>query len=292
MKRKDQLYGWLFVLPALLVLVAVILYPLLNTIFLSLQQKVLIAPSKDGYIGLDHYGRLLRDTQVRKYMINTLVFTCCSVALKMIIGMIGALLLNTKRKGAKVYWSIFMIPWLAPSVVAALVWKWILHDQFGILNQVLRQIGLLDHQVAWLSDPLLAFIAVVVVDAWVGVPFMIVVLLAGMQTIPREWYEAAVVDGANRWRRFLHITLPGLKPIVIVMGTISLIGTFNSFNIIYTMTGGGPIDSTTTMALHIHRTAFTNYDFGYASALSVVTFVLIMGVATFYIRRLQMKGER
>ncbi|WP_202078840.1 carbohydrate ABC transporter permease [Caldalkalibacillus salinus] len=292
MKKADQRAGVLFILPALLVLLTVVLYPIIHTLYLSLQSKILIAPQRDQFVGIQNYMNVLSDPEMLSYVWITVVFTVSSVVLKLILGLCGALLLNVKRKGTKVYWSIFMIPWLIPSVVAALIWRWMLHDQFGIVNHVLLQVGLIEHRIAWLSDQALALLSVIIVDAWVGIPFMIVVLLAGLNTIPREWYEAAMVDGANAWQRLIYITLPGLRPMLLVMGTLSFIGTFNSFNIIYTMTGGGPVGSTRTLIIHTHQLAFTEYDFGLAATVSVLTLIFILISTYTYRRKLVQEGGK
>lgn len=283
--------GVFFILPALLVLFIVVFYPLAWTFWLSLQQKILIAPHRDQFLGLGHFQTIFSSGEIWDFLVITLIFTISSVLLKIIFGMIGALLLHQSYPGTKVYWSLFTIPWLIPSVVAALIWRWMLHEQFGIVNQVLISVGVLETPIPWLSRELLALVAVILVDAWVGLPFMIIVCLAGLKTIPEQWYEASRVDGANAFQQFVYITLPGMKAILLVMGTLSFIGTFNSFNIIYTMTGGGPVNATNTLVIHIYRTAFTEYNFGMASALAVVTFIFISFFVLYYRRLLDKEGE-
>jgi multiple sugar transport system permease protein len=291
MRKAEQKLGWLFILPAFLVLAIVVLYPLLHTFYLSLQHKVLIQPMKDRFIGLDNYQQLFTSATTWKYIGITVIFTSASVFFKMVVGLGSALLLNVKGKAAKIYTSVLMIPWFIPSVVASLIWSWILHDQFGVLNHVLRSIRLIDENIVWLGEKGLALIAVILVDVWVGLPFMTIVLLAGLKTIPKEQLEAASIDGAHFLQKLWFIILPGMKHVLIVMGTISLIGTFNSFNIIYTLTGGGPVNATNTLVIHIYRTAFTDYNFGMASALAVFTFFIILLLVLFYRKKLDSKGE-
>ncbi|MBP3950969.1 carbohydrate ABC transporter permease [Bacillus suaedae] len=291
MKKGKNLAGFLFIFPALFVLLCIVLYPLLHTLWLSLQNKVLIAPNQDEFVGFNQYIEVFQSADLLHALWITIIFTLTSVAMKLVLGMIGALLLQVKSKATKIYWSIFMIPWLIPSVVAALIWRWILHDQYGILNQVLLNFNLIDTKVAWLSDSILALISVILVDVWVGLPFMIIVCLAGLNTIPKEWYEAAMVDGASFLQRFRYITLPGMKPILLVIGILSLIGTFNSFNIIYTLTGGGPVNATTTLVIHIYQMAFTNYDFGMASTLSALTLLIIFILISLYRKALDKEGD-
>ena len=291
MMKKEQKLGLLFILPAFLVLCVVVLYPLIQTFLLSFQHKILIKPSEDGFIGFENYRAIFTSETTWKYIWITLLFTGTSVFLKMLFGMSAALLLNMNERAGKFYSSILMIPWFIPSVVASLIWSWILHDQFGILNKVLLSIGAIDHNIAWLSNKVFALGAVIIVDVWVGLPFMTVVLLAALKTIPRDQIEAAMIDGASFFQRVRHIILPNMKHVFIVMGTISLIGTFNSFNIIYTLTGGGPIDATNTLVIHIYRTAFTNYNFGMAAAISVITFFCILLLVVFYRKKLDSEGE-
>ncbi|MGM0904075.1 MAG: carbohydrate ABC transporter permease [Bacillota bacterium] len=291
MRKAEQKLGWLFILPAFLVLGIVVIYPLLHTFYLSLQHKVLIQPMKDSFIGLDNYQQLFTSAATWKYIWITMIFTGASVFLKLTIGLGAALLLNVKEKASKFYTSVLMIPWFIPSVVASLIWSWILHDQFGVLNHVLRSVGLIDENIVWLGEKGLALIAVILVDVWVGLPFMTIVLLAGLKTIPKEQLEAASIDGAHFLQKLWFIILPGMKHVLVVMGTISLIGTFNSFNIIYTLTGGGPVNATNTLVIHIYRTAFTDYNFGMASALAVFTFFIILLLVLFYRKKLDSKGE-
>ncbi|UTR12680.1 sugar ABC transporter permease [Evansella sp. LMS18] len=291
MRKKDNLTGFLFILPALIVLLTVVFYPLLWTFWLSFQEKILIAPQRDGFIGVEHYQGIFQSDVFWRFLGITLIFTLSSVAIKIIFGLVGALLLNKNHPGTNVYWSILVIPWLIPSVVGALIWRWMLHEQFGIINRVFVHLGVLESAVPWLSREFTALLSVIIVDAWVGLPFMIIVFLAGLKTIPSTLYEAAKVDGAGFFQQLRFVTIPGLKSVLLVMGTLSLIGTFNSFNIIYAMTGGGPVNATNTLVIHIYRTAFTQYNFGLASALAVVTFIIISCFVIFYIRQLDKEGE-
>ncbi|WP_180994320.1 carbohydrate ABC transporter permease [Bacillus sp. Marseille-P3661] len=290
MQKQEQRTGFLFVLPALIVLALVVLYPLMYTFYLSFQHKVLIQPNKDGFVGLANYIEIFSSGATWKFVGTTLIFTLSSVTLKLAVGLFAALLLNKNYSGVKFYSSLLMIPWFIPSVVASLIWSWILHDQFGILNQALQSLHLIEGNIVWLGDKTLALIAVVLVDVWVGLPFMTVVFLGGLKTIPKEMLEAAEIDGANYLQKLIYVIIQSLKNVFIVMGTISLIGTFNSFNIIYTLTGGGPVEATNTLVIHIYRTAFTEYNFGLSSTLAVFTFIIIIFLVLFYRKRLDEEG--
>jgi multiple sugar transport system permease protein len=288
-RNRSNRTAYAFLSPALIVLGLVILYPLLNTFWLSFQHKVLIRPYQDHFVGTTNYLKALTDAEVRTMAWHTIVFTLCSVGAKVVIGMLGALLLNVKMRGAAWVRSFYMLPWLVPSVVAAMVWRWIFNDQFGIANEMLRRLGLAHIQ--WLSHDLSAMFCVILVDVWRGLPLMTLLLLAGLQSIPQETLEAAMIDGAGVWQRFWRVKLPLMGSVLFMVGTLSLIGTFNSFNIIYVMTGGGPAHATDILVTYVFRIAFSAFDFGYAATLSILIIVLITILTLLYGRLLNRKEE-
>ncbi|PWK16558.1 carbohydrate ABC transporter permease [Tumebacillus permanentifrigoris] len=288
-RNRNSGSAYLFLTPALLILGLVILYPLLNTLWLSFQHKVLIRPDQDSFVGMENYIKALGDQEVRQATLHTIVFTVCSVGVKVVLGMLGALLLNVKMRGAAWVRSFYMLPWLVPSVVAALVWRWIFNDQFGIANGMLATFG--GPAVNWLGQDTTAMFAVILVDIWRGLPLMTLLLLAGLQMIPRETIDATLIDGANAWQRYWRVILPLMKPTLIMVGTLSLIGTFNSFNIIYVMTGGGPAHATEILVTHVFRVAFQSFNFGYGSTLAVLILVLITILTSLYNRLLSGRGE-
>ncbi|KEO81310.1 carbohydrate ABC transporter permease [Tumebacillus flagellatus] len=281
--------AFLFLTPALLLLGLVLLYPLLNTLWLSLQHKVLIRPDRDAFVGARNYIKAFVDPRIRAAALHTVVFTVGSVGLKVVFGMMGALLLNVNMRGAGWVRSLYMLPWLVPSIVASLVWRWIFHDQFGIANAMLQSIGV--PAVNWLGQDATAMVAVILVDIWRGLPLMTLLLLAGLQMIPRETIEAAMIDGAQAIQRFWRVILPQMRPTLIMAGTLSLIGTFNSFNIVYVLTGGGPAHATEILVTRVFRVAFQNFNFGYAGTLAVLIIVLITLLTSVYNRLLNESGE-
>ena len=287
-QARNNRTAWLLLSPALLILGLVLLYPLLNTLFLSFQHKVLIRPLRDAFVGFDNYARALQDAEVRAATLRTLIFTLSSVGAKIVLGMLGALLLNVKMRGAAWVRSLYMLPWLVPSVVAALAWRWIFNEQFGIANEMIKRIG--GSSVHWLSEAGSALFSVVLVDVWRGLPLMTILLLAGLQSIPRDTFEAAMIDGAGTWQRFWRVTLPQMRPILFMAGTLSLIGTFNSFNIIYVLTGGGPAHATDILVTHVFRVAFQKFDFGMAATLAVLIIALLSVVTAVYGRMLNRGG--
>jgi len=284
-RNRNNGTAYALLAPALLILGLVILYPLLNTLWQSLQHHVLTRPYQDGFVGLDNYAQAIADAEVREAAWRTVLFTVCAVGAKLALGMLGALLLNVKMRGAAWVRSFYMLPWLVPSVVAALVWRWIFNDQFGIANEMLQRVG--GPAINWLGQDVTAMFAVILVDVWRGLPLMTLLLLAGLSTIPRETIEAAMIDGSNAWQRFWRVVLPQLRTVLIMAGTLSLIGTFNSFNIIWVMTGGGPAHATDILVTHVFRTAFQGFDFGYASALAILILLLITLLTALYRRLLE-----
>lgn len=288
-RKRTSLSAYLFLMPALLLLGLVILYPFGHTFWLSFHHKVLIRPDQDSFVGLQNYLRVMRDPDVWSVVVQTFVFTLSSVLMKIVWGLLGALLLNVKMRGAGWVRSLYMLPWLVPSVVAALTWRWMFHDQFGIVNAMLRSLG--GSGVNWLSESASAMFAVIVVDVWRGLPLMTVLLVAGLQMIPRETLEAAVIDGASIWQRFWKVILPQLRATLIMAGTLSLIGTFNSFNIIYVMTGGGPAQATEILVTQVFRMAFQSFNFGYAGALAVLILLVITLMTGLYKKWLSGREE-
>ncbi|MBL0385069.1 sugar ABC transporter permease [Tumebacillus sp. ITR2] len=288
-RNRTNASAYLFLAPALLILGLVILYPLLNTLWLSFQHKVLIRPDQDSFVGLQNYAKVLADPDVRAAASHTILFTLCSVGMKVVLGMLGALLLNVKMRGAGWVRTLYMLPWLVPSVVASLVWRWIFNDPFGIANTLLQSFG--GPAVNWLGQDTTAMFAVILVDIWRGLPLMTLLLLAGLQMIPRETLEAAMIDGAHAGQRFWRVVLPMMRPTLIMAGTLSLIGTFNSFNIVYVMTGGGPAHATEILVTYVFRLAFQKFNFGYAGTLAVWIIVLLTILTGIYNRLLRERGE-
>lgn len=288
-RNRNDRTAYLLLSPSLLVLGLVILYPLLNTLWLSIQHQILTRPYQDHFVGTTHYLQALTDPEVRTMAWHTLIFTVCSVGAKMGFGLLGALLLNVQMRGVTWVRSFYMLPWLVPSVVAAMVWRWIFNDPFGIANELLHRLGLA--HVQWLSHDITAMGCVILVDVWRGLPLMTLLLLAGLQSIPHETIEAAMIDGASVWQRFWRVTLPQMRSVLLMTGTLSLIGTFNSFNIIYVMTGGGPAHATDILVTYVFRLAFTAFDFGYAAALSILIIVVILMLTLLYERLLTRKEE-
>jgi multiple sugar transport system permease protein len=274
-KRLERLFGkeWkiavIFLAPIAVLMTGLILWPFLNAIYMSLTVRTI--NRQENFVGLANYIRLLSDSQFTGSILNTLRFTVVSVAAKLVVGLVIASLLNSKLPFRNVLAGVMLLPWIVPEVVTALTWRGIYDPIFGTLNPILRSLGLINRDVGWLSEPGLALWSVIAVNIWKGIPFFTILLLAGMKAIDRELYEAAEVDGANGLQRFFNITLPGLRFVIAVTVLLSTIITFNTFGIIYLMTGGGPGGDTRVYSILAYERALLQNRFGPGAAVSLAT---------------------
>lgn len=274
-----------FLLPALLVTAAVILYPALQTVWLALHHFVLFDPDGQRFVGLDNFARIVGDELFWVSLGHSTVWVVATVAMQFALGLITALLLNQTFAGRSVARALVVIPWALPSVIIGLMWTWMYDLNLGVFNDGLLRLGLIDAPVAWLAQPSTALGAVILALVWQGFPFFAVMILAGLQTIPAEHYEAAEVDGATRWQMFRFVTMPALREVIATALLLRIIWVANSLDVILVMTGGGPGYATHTLPLYAFLKAYSAMDFGYASALSLVlTFLLLLAVAL-YVRR-------
>jgi len=272
--------AYLLILPTLLGIAIVNLYPVAYAFVISLQEKKL-STSGTKFIGLENYRRILTDPEVWNSIRLSLIFTATSVGLSFAIGLILALLLNRPLRGRGVIRSLFIIPWAIPAFVAALIWSWMFNDQFGIFSALLKHVGVA-HPPIWL-DRHHALWALIAVMTWKSFPFQMVVLLAGLQAIPHELYEAASVDGASSWRRFRAITLPLLRPVAMVSVLLASINAFHYFAIPWILTHGGPSNATNVIAIAVYSIAFAAGDFGYGSAAAMLMFLFILAGSGLYL---------
>jgi len=282
--------GWLMVTPALLVLGLVFAYPIGRAIWLSGFTQNLGTELEPVFTGLANYSRMLLDSRFWQSLSNTAIFTLVSVSLEMILGMAVALVLNQSFWGRGAVRAIALIPWALPTAVMALAWTWIFNDQYGLLNDLLMRLGLVSSGINWLGDPVLAMVALIVADVWKTTPFISILLLAGLQSIPTDLYEAHGLDGATPWQSFWQITLPLLMPQVLIALLFRLAQAFSSFDLVQVMTGGGPGGATEMVSLYIYATVMRYLDFGYGAALVVVMFLLLVAavaLAGLLLRRLR-----
>jgi multiple sugar transport system permease protein len=284
LRTRRLLAGYAYLVPAALCLLGTVVFPILKAIHMSLYNHVLIKPQEYRFIGLGNYLRLVQDEVFWLSLWNSGVWVFGSVSLQFLGGFVAALLLHQAFRGRALVRTVTLLPWVVPGVVVALVWEFLYQPNYGLINDVLFRLGWLHERVAWLSDPGLAMPAVIATNVWRGVPFFAIMLLAGLQAIPGDLYEAARVDGASVVGRFRHVTLPLLRPIIVVATATRIIWTFNYADLIFVMTNGGPANATQITSTYTLVKAYSDLDFGYAATLSVVLLVIMLTFTIGYLR--------
>ncbi|MET3614103.1 multiple sugar transport system permease protein [Rhizobium aquaticum] len=279
-QRGAVLFAWLLLAPALLYVTIIVAYPLVDTFILSFTDASLKRTTE--WVGWANYAKIFNDT-FAGVILRTFIWTFFSVSIKMIIGTFGATMLNAAVPGRALFRILTMPPWIVPMAIGIFMWGWMYNGQFGMISGMLQRFGLVSGPVAFLAEGSTAFWATVITDVWIGVPMVTLYLLAATQSIPQDLFEAAWVDGASRFYRFRRITLPLLVPSMITMSMISMISTFNSFDIIWILTRGGPNGETTTMIIDTYKTAIGSYKYGEGAARAVLIciFLSIFSVAYF-----------
>jgi multiple sugar transport system permease protein len=278
--------GWAFVLPSLAVFAAVAVYPLASAIWLAFQRRHLFSRTSE-FVGLANFASLLSSPEFWNALWNGVVFSLSTVLLQLLAGVGTALLLHHGFKGRALARGLILFPFIVPTVVAVLVWKWMLNDLYGVVNLLLIQTGLVDEAVLWLASPSLAMTTVVVINVWMFFPFITIHVLARLQLIPLSLYEAAVVDGASAFQRFVYITLPHLYSTIALVVLVRLIWMFNKFDAVWLITEGGPLGATQTLPLLAYLKAFGQYELGAGSAVATCIFVILALSATLYLRLLR-----
>ena len=269
----------------MLVTLAVVLWPVAETVWMSLHNFILFKPRNVPFIGLGNFWRLLHDEVFWLSLGHSLVWISLVVGLQFLLGLATALLLNQSFWWRSLARSLVIIPWALPSVIIGLTWTWMYDFNVGVLNDVLIRFGLIDKPVAWLAQPNSAFFSIVVALIWQGFPFFAVTILAGLQTISAELYEAADIDGATRFQRLRFITLPAIADVIATALLLRTIWVANSLDVILVMTGGGPGYSTYTLPLYAFLKAYSGMEFGYGSALAIMLTLLLLLVVFIYVRR-------
>jgi multiple sugar transport system permease protein len=261
-------------------------YPVVYSLIMSVQ-KVTLANLRffnRPFVGLDNYRQLLKDPLFTLVLRNTLVFVFSNVTLQFVFGLALALYFQCSFPGAVFLRGLVLIGWMLPPLVIGAIWKWLLASDNGAINYLLHALGLASGKIYWLSDPALSLAGVTMANIWFGVPFNMILLSAGLAGIPHDIYEAASLDGAGAFRRFLHLTLPLLRPTIYALLALSTIYTMRAFDLIYTMTHGGPLDSSNIFPLWSYRLSFELFNLGGGAAISTTMLVVVMVVAVFYVR--------
>ena len=282
--RSAMIFAWALLAPAILYVLIIVAWPLFETFRLSFTDASLRKVT--NYVGWRNYDKIFNETFLT-VISRTFIWTFFSVLLKMVIGMCGAVLLNAAVPGRNLFRILTMPPWIVPMAIGIFMWGWMYNGQFGMISGLLQRLGLTDGPIAFLAYGGTAFWATIVTDVWIGVPMVTIYFLAAMQAIPKDLYEAAWTDGASRWTRFRRITLPLMSPAIITMSMLSLIATFNSFDIIWILTQGGPSGETTTMIIDTYQTAIGSKKYGEGAARAVVIciFLSLFCIAYFRVTR-------
>jgi multiple sugar transport system permease protein len=276
---KDRHMWMVFVLPGVILLVMVLGWPAITSILYSFETE----KAGDAAFTLANYKSLLKDPFFNTTFWNTTVFVFFSVVAHMILGLAVAMVLNSALPAKPVFRVIALLPWVVPDVVAGIIWKWMFDPIYGALNDLLIKIGLLNTPIEWLSNPKLAMTSAILVNLWRGFPFVMLILLAGLQSIPIHLYEAAAIDGAPKFQQFIHITLPGLKKMIVVALALDIVWEVRRFGLIQAMTQGGPGILTEVLSTYTYKQYFKFFRFEYASAISVVMTIVLLLVSLPYI---------
>jgi len=289
--RRNSL-GYRLLLPATAIICLVSIYPLLRGIYLGFTSHSLRRPHDVNFIGFRNFIDILSGgEQFYGALSFSFMYAFFVVAIAYVVGMSLALLLNKDIKFRSLFRAMILVPWVIPPAVAAINWTWILSDQLGMINITLQRLGIISSPILFLADQQMARATVIITGAWRAFPFIMIVLLAGMQGIPDELYEAAEIDGASRFRSFTNITIPMLKPVSLISTTLMFIWMFNNFENIFLLTRGGPLRSTFVLPILSYHTAFYRLQLGYASAISVIMLVVLLFLALVYMRLLRTQQE-
>lgn len=290
---RQRLEPYLLISPTVLLILALMVVPIVIVIGYSLMDNVVTNPSPK-FVGVANYVAILSTPAFWAAVVNTLIFTVGSVVAHMVIGMLFALMLNSKtmaRVPRAVFRAIYILPWIFTASVVAVLWRLLL-DPSGVINYLLTSVGVLHEAVPWLATESTALLAVTVINIWSGYPFFMISLLAGLQGVPSDLYEAATVDGAGFFRRFVSVTFPALKPILYSMALLDLLWTTQQFTLIWATTGGGPLGRTEMLSTFTYKLAFNSYQFSMASTSAVLVLAASLVVAIFYVRRQRKEAQR
>lgn len=289
-EMRREWTAYLFLSPGLALFLIFTVFSVGYSFYLSFHEWNILEPGKP-YVGLENYHGVLTDRRFHEAVINTLYYTIGTVPTTMFIGLLIALLLNNQIRARALFRTMYYLPVITPLVVAAIIWKWVYHGDFGLLNYYLIRLGLIDNPILWLSNPRLAMPAVIIMSIWGGVGFNMVVYLAGLQAIPEDYYDAAKVDGAGMLARFRHITVPLPMPTSFFLLIISIIGSLQVFTQVYIMTSGGPLGRTRTIGFYLYEKAFKHFEMGYASAMAYVLFAMIFIFTMLQVRTMRRDVE-
>ncbi len=281
MIRKNAKWPYILLAPAVLIVVCVVFVPVINAISMSMQHYDLRMPKQIAFIGLDNYKEILHDRQFWLGLKNTVLWVVFGVGFQFLFGFALALLLNQHFKGRGVIRAVSLIPWVTPGVLIGLMWRWMYDGNYGVFNDILMRLHIIDSPIAFLAQLNTAFPSVIVTIVWQGIPFFALMILAGLQGIPAEMYEAAEIDGASGIKKLFYVTIPSIKNTIFITLLLRIIWVANSVDVIFNMTGGGPAYSTQTLSVYIFNKAHS-LNLGYSSAMAVILCLLLACIAVPY----------
>ena len=284
-QKKLNIYPYLLIAPALIIILAMVFFPAVNAILMSFQSYDLRRPSEIGFVGLNNYFQVLQDSLFWESLFRTILWVVFGVGFQFVFGFILALLLNNKFKGRGMARAISLIPWVTPGVLIGLMWRWIYDGSYGVLNDLLLKFGWINDKIPFLAQESTAFPSVVVTIIWQGIPFFALMLLAGLQGVPGELYEAADIDGANWFQKLFKVTIPSIKSTIFVTTLLRIIWVANSVDVIFNMTGGGPAYSSQTLSVYVFNKA-NSLNLGYSSTMSIILTLLLLLVAIPYLKNM------
>src|SRR5699024_2827850 len=283
---KNQWSVYVFVIPAVLFMLLLIGYPLIYNIILSFQNVDLstLTSGESRFVGFENYKQLLETDVFGISVVNTLVYTVGSVVFQIFIGFLLAMFFSMKFRLASFLRGLIMIAWLIPLTITALLFKFMMSENAGVVNEMLMSLGVIDNPIQWLSDPKISLWSVIIANIWVGIPFNMLLLSTGLSNLPEDVFEAANLDGANWFQKLIHITIPLLRPVILVVLMLGFIYTFKVFDLVYVMTGGGPINSTEVLSTVAYRFSFDDFDFSMGAATANILFLILFVISLVYLR--------
>lgn len=279
----DTALAYALLTPAALFIAVFMIYPIIYVVLMSLYKTNKLGILQN-FVWFDNFIRLVKQKVFWEVTARSLLWTILGVLCKTVIGMIIALCLNVEFRGRKFARMLFIIPWASSVPISSMLWKWVFDHEFGLLNHTLKALSITQNPPVWLGTPIWSFVSCMWVDIWIGIPFMALVFLAGMQSVPKELYESAEIDGVNSFGKFRYITIPTIKQIIFIATLLSSLWTFNDFNTIYILTRGGPAGATDILITSIYKNGFEWLHFSDSAVLAVITFMILMILSVFYAR--------
>ena len=282
-RLSDRQVGVLLILPGLAVFAAIILYPFVDAILMSFTDRSMIYPNY-SWVGLDNYKKVFQDPYFGKTLWTTVLFVVGSTVLPYVLGMFWAVVLNQGFRGSEFLRGVTLVNWIVPGTAIGFLWSWIFNGQYGILNNLLKALGILDNGISWLGQPGTALLCVIIARTWQMLPWYMAFLLGGLQSVSLEQVEAAHIDGANNLQTFFRVILPGMKQTALLIFVLGLIGNLQHFDLPWTMAQGGPARATTTLSIEVYTTAFKNWNMGKAATVGAIWAVILACFSSIYLR--------